>query len=100
MDLDDLQRRASEGALTPDEVALVTRHLHPHQPLAAREAAIGIARAYLATASGVASEPLLLFELIRISEDDDEPESLRTAAVRALASATGYHGKPMSLDLG
>lgn len=96
MDLDDLRRRATEGALTPDEVALVTRHLHPHQPLAAREAAIGIARAYL----GAASEPLLLFELIRISEDDEEPEALRTAAVRALASATGYHGKPMTLDLG
>ena len=95
MDLDDLRRRAAAGDLTPDEVALVTRHLHPHQTLAAREAAIGIARAYL----GVASEPLLLFELIRISEDDDEPQELRTAAVRALASATGYHGKPIDLSL-
>lgn len=99
MDLEDLRRRAAEGALTPDEVALVTRHLHPHQPLAAREAAIGIARVYLATASGVASEPLLLFELIRISEDDAEPDDVRTAAVRALASATGYHGKPIDLSL-
>ena len=95
MDLDDLRRRSSTGNLTPDEVALVARHLHPHQPEQARAAAIEIAREYLA----VASAPMLLFELIRISEDDAEPQALRMAAVRALARATGYHGKPMSVEL-
>ncbi len=95
MNIDDLRRRARTGDLTPEEVELVSRHLHPHQPLAARDAAISIAREYLAAASA----PMLLFELIRLSEDDDEPAELRTAAVRALANATGYHGKPMQVDL-
>jgi hypothetical protein len=40
----------------------------------------------------------LMFDLIRISEDEaDEPT--RTAAVRALARATGYHGRPVDLHI-
>ena len=57
-----------------------------------RRAAIGIAGAYLASAS----DTELMFDLIRISEQEPD-EAARTAAVRALARATGYHGRPVDL---
>jgi len=59
-----------------------------------RRAAISIAGELLA--SGTDTE--LMFDLIRISEDEaDEPT--RLAAVRALARATGYHGRPVDLRI-
>ena len=93
MDIDALRARAQAGDLTSDELTLIARHLHAHQPARVREAAIGIAGAYLERGSNAD----LMFELIRISEDDTD--SAQTAAVRALARATGYHGKPVQLDL-
>lgn len=42
----------------------------------------------------------LLYELIDIAErGDGASDAVRDAAVRALARATGYRGKPISLDL-
>lgn len=59
-----------------------------------RRAAISIAGEMLAT--GTDTE--LMFDLIRVSEDGtDEPA--RRAAVRALAHATGYHGRPVDLRI-
>jgi hypothetical protein len=59
-----------------------------------RRAAISMAGELLA--SGTDTE--LMFDLIRISEDEaDEPT--RLAAVRALARATGYHGRPVDVRI-
>ncbi len=59
-----------------------------------RRTAIDIAGQLLATGS----DTELMFDLIRISEEEgDEPA--RLAAVRALAHATGYHGRPVDLRI-
>lgn len=96
MALDDLRLRAKSGDLTPDEIALVRQHLHEHQPKAVRCAALAIAGDYLETQSNAA----LMFDLIRLSEDEaSENEAIRTDVVRALARATGYRGRSVTFDL-
>lgn len=61
-----------------------------------RTRAIAIAGAWLAD-----NEDLpLLYELIDIAERGEHAsDAVRGAAVRALARATGYHGKPVRFDL-
>ncbi|MBF6600603.1 MAG: hypothetical protein IVW36_08840 [Dehalococcoidia bacterium] len=59
-----------------------------------RRAAIGIAGELLAERT----DTELMFDLIRISEDEPD-EAARAAAVRALARATAYRGRPVDLRL-
>ncbi len=98
-DIEDLERRARGGAITTAELEMVRVHLCPADPSSrqmARKRAIAIAGAYLEHASDVG----LIFELIRIAEDSDEPDAaVKDAAVRALARATGYRGQPVRMDL-
>ncbi len=61
---------------------------------AVRRAAIAIAGAHLASHN----DSELMFDLIRISEDEPD-QATRTAAVRALARATGYHGRPVDVRI-
>lgn len=94
--LDDLRKRAKTGNLNPDEIALIRQHLHEHQPEAVRRAALTIAGDYLEAHS----EPALMFDLIRLSEDEaPENEDIRTDVVRALGRATNYRGRPVTFDL-
>ena len=96
MPLEDLRQRAKSGDLTPDEIALVRQHLHEHQPEPVRRAALTIASDYLEQHSDAA----LMFDLIRLSEDEaPENEHIRTDVVRALARATNYRGRPVQFDL-
>ena len=57
-----------------------------------RCAAIDIAGEHLVSHS----DTELMFDLIRLSEDEPD-DATRTAAVRALARATGYRGRPVDL---
>ncbi|HZP56562.1 MAG TPA: hypothetical protein VFC53_03295 [Dehalococcoidia bacterium] len=59
-----------------------------------RRAAIAVAGGYLARHEHTP----LLFELIAISEGEED-EATRLAAVRALAQATGYRGRPVDLQI-
>ena len=59
-----------------------------------RRAAIAIAGEHLASHS----DTELMFDLIRMSEDEPD-DATRTAAVRALARATGYRGRPVDLHV-
>lgn len=95
MSAGDLLAQARAGDLSGDDIQLVARHLHRHQDPAVREAAVRVAGAYLERRS----HAQLLYALIAISEDAQEPEGIRAVAVRALARATGYRGKPVRLDL-
>ncbi len=96
MNLDTLRHRAKSGDLTPDEIALVRQHLHEHQPEAIRRAALAIAGDYLEASSDAS----LMFDLIRLSEDEaPENEAIRTDVVRALARATGYRGQTVTFEL-
>jgi hypothetical protein len=90
-----LRERARAGALTAEEIELVARHLHGHQPDLVREAAIALAGDFLECTS----HGELLYALIAISDDAEEPDAVRMAAARALARATGYRGKLVRLDL-
>jgi hypothetical protein len=91
-----LEERAHHGALTPDDVHFVIHHLGPHNPPRARVRALEIAAAHLRATA----DAMIIVELIRIAEDPDEEDAdVRTAAIRALAAATGYHGQRMHVDL-
>ncbi|MGH7622681.1 MAG: hypothetical protein ACREMU_10115 [Gemmatimonadaceae bacterium] len=59
-----------------------------------QRAAITIAGEVLASQT----DTELMFDLIRLSEDAAD-DATRGAAVRALARATGYHGRPVDLRL-
>jgi hypothetical protein len=59
-----------------------------------RRAAIAIAGQHLASHS----DTELMFDIIRVSEDEPD-DATRTAAVRALARATGYRGRPVDLNI-
>jgi hypothetical protein len=98
VDLDEMQRRARAGDLTPEEIALLREHLAVDAAVnePARRAAIAIAGAYLERHSDVQ----MMFEIIRIADaGTTEPDAVCEAAVRALAKATEYRGRPVQLDL-
>ncbi len=93
---DELLAAARAGTLTPAQVESIHEHLAPDTPLPARLLATRAAAAWIAQHE----DPVLLLELIRIAEDRDPAlDELRDVAVRALARATGYHGRPVRLEL-
>lgn len=91
--LESLRQRARDGALTPHDVHFLHHHLADGTPDAARIAAIEVAGAFLRVREG----PALILRLIEIAEGSDSPVQ-RTAAVKALAGATGYHGQPLAFE--
>lgn len=93
MDIEELRQRARSGDLTTLEVGLVREHLRAPHAAAVRRMAAAVAGDYLA----VTSEATLLLELVRIAEDAGD--EIGADAARALARATGYHGKPVQIDL-
>jgi hypothetical protein len=93
---DELLAAAREGTLTPAQVESIHEHLTPDTPLPARRLATRAAAAWIAHHD----DPALTLELIRIAENRDPAlEELRDVAVRALAKATGYHGRPVRFEL-
>lgn len=93
MDIEELRQRAIAGQLTPLEIGLVKEHLHAPHAAAVRRMAAAVAGDYLAATS----EATLMLELVRIAEDGTD--EIGADAARALARATGYHGKPVEIDL-
>ncbi len=94
--LDDLRRRAREGALTPDERHAVIGHMQRGNADPVRAAAISVAAACIETRA----DAELVVELIKIAESKDAADdAVRTDAVRALAKATEYKGQPVRFEL-
>jgi len=94
--LDLLCRRWSRTAEYLDAVHLFVRGVAWDEGDRLRLAAIAIAGAWLQEREDLP----LLYELIDIAErGDGASDAVRDGAVRALARATGYRGKPISLDL-
>jgi hypothetical protein len=96
LDIDELRRRARDGALTADDLHMIAGHMQRGNAERVRALAISVAAEHVA----VTDDPAMVIELIAIAESrDDEDAAVRTDAVRALAKATGYRGQRVVMDL-